>query len=380
MLLYRGVSMITLKISTNVIILINSINQLPFNKQITIFFFKYIAIGHRITISSIDTIDDDAIIMLDPKNVQISDGGCKFSTTVHVNHSNLLYEVTIASKVENSKFGSEGWSSESEIVNFTTKPSIPDHPPLTEVGAFFVVEPIINCEVNIFWEELKPEEFNGPDFEYVINVYKNKMPWKEKTEKYFISRSTARFDEICLDNDYEFRIYSKNLIGTSLKYSSIYISYGNELIESPVPIAKHLINKSYILKWNQPQISHLITNYTIAWCEPMDEQYNLCASSVSFINILGNSINYTFNNKLDEKTKIFAISANTANSSSGLVWFPCTASIIGDMTKLPLQLKVLGSDSIEVSWNLKCDTTLMLKRFILSYCPVNTSNIGKIFV
>lgn len=286
-----------------------------------------------------------------------------------------MYNVSIAIRVENSRFGDDGFSDESTI-NFTSISSKPDRPPNTDLGAFHFANKE-KCEVDIFWNQLSTEESNGGGLTYPIQVYQNGKLNGNKKPKTSIAKATARFDEICDDSQYEFRIYSKNDVGYSINYSPILIPSRKNIIEMPIPTSKHLSNRVYRLIWRQPSSYAKITNYTIFWCEPMDEQETLCSTSINYDIVPSDLNEYIFNNTSEETTKIFAISANTNDARSGMAWFPCSASNISDMTKFPAHTEVLSSNSLVVSWSLRCDTTLSLQGFNLSYCPVDETNIKK---
>lgn len=297
-----------------------------------------------------------------------------FNYTLDVKHSNLLYNVSIAFRTNDSKFDDNGYSDFSSVT-FITKASIPDRPPSTDLGSFHLVNSA-KCEVDIFWTELNEDEYNGEDLTYPIEIYRNGVEVEDKMAKISFIKSSARFDGICLHDEYEFRIYSKNEVGPSTSYSSIIIPRNNDLIDAPEPTSKLLSNRVYTLVWKRPLDVQHLESYTIFWCEPLDEQHTLCSTSIKSIIVSADKLNYTYNNNFEESSKIFAISSNTRNSRSGMAWFPCSASNVSDMTKFPAHSEVLSESSIKISWTLKCDTTLALKGFNITYWPAEYSNVN----
>ena len=73
-----------------------------------------------------------------------------------------------------------------------------------------------------------------------------------------------------------------------------------------------------------------------------------------------------------KKVYQFAISANTARASSGMVWASCTVihnKVVGKMKSV--WINRIGSDFIEVGWKLDCSDRIdIVEGFNISYCPI----------
>lgn len=69
-------------------------------------------------------------------------------------------------------------------------------------------------------------------------------------------------------------------------------------------------------------ICSYITSYTLFWCESKSKQPNSCDSSIQFVRIRpdrAHSKEFSYHLKTD-KSLIIAVSANSPDSSSGMVW------------------------------------------------------------
>ena len=73
-----------------------------------------------------------------------------------------------------------------------------------------------------------------------------------------------------------------------------------------------------------------------------------------------------------KKVYQFAISANTAHGSSGMVWASCTIIHSKVVSKLKsVWINHVGSNSIEVGWKLGCSDDIdIVDGFNISYCPI----------
>lgn len=68
----------------------------------------------------------------------------------------------------------------------------------------------------------------------------------------------------------------------------------------------------------------------------------------------------------------FAISANTRNFSSGMLWASCTVLHDDGIQRMKtIWIDKIGSTFIEVKWNLECaDKKANVQAYKISYCPI----------
>lgn len=75
-----------------------------------------------------------------------------------------------------------------------------------------------------------------------------------------------------------------------------------------------------------------------------------------------------------EKVYQFAIAANAARASSGMVWASCTAihnKVVGKMKSV--WINHIESDLIEVGWKLECSDRIdIVQGFNIYYCPITS--------
>lgn len=74
------------------------------------------------------------------------------------------------------------------------------------------------------------------------------------------------------------------------------------------------------------------------------------------------------NNKITQ----FAISANTHNGSSGMLWAACTVIHNKSMGKIKnVWINRVGSSYIEVGWKLDCSDRIgSVEGYVVYYCPI----------
>lgn len=164
-------------------------------------------------------------------------------------------------------------------------------------------------------------------------------------------------------HDFNFSIKSVNAIGSSVNASHIYVP--QRLCAQPSNIKKwlhqHTSQRYYNISWSAPKImpyDQNIESYTVFWCRSKNDLQNQCdvnynqpvfspnclfivfqffKGSIDFQRVEKhiNHLIYESNDTIN-----FAVSANSRESSSGMVWTLCVAlTNNGNKTKDLMKLK-----------------------------------------
>lgn len=95
--------------------------------------------------------------------------------------------------------------------------SVPDEPPLTDVGSFEIVAFDDGYrEVYIYWKHIKEKQKNGPLFRYGISCEED-----DSIKPTEITNAYAKFDNLPASKSYTFHIWSENMNGSSLGRSTV---------------------------------------------------------------------------------------------------------------------------------------------------------------
>lgn len=76
------------------------------------------------------------------------------------------YTLSLRLRVK-SKTADTLWS-EANIARFQTKSCLPENPPSTDVGSFYIYK----NNVTIYWKPLPRQKHNGPNFKYIFSEIK----------------------------------------------------------------------------------------------------------------------------------------------------------------------------------------------------------------
>lgn len=101
-----------------------------------------------------------------PVRVARVDRGCKLSLT-GLSYAHYSYELRLRVKVRTAVAGEDMWSQTFKY-RFRTRPRMPDRPPRTDNGGFYINP--LETEVRLYWEQLEKWEENGDNFTYVIRA------------------------------------------------------------------------------------------------------------------------------------------------------------------------------------------------------------------
>lgn len=271
------------------------------------------------------------------------------------------------------------WS-DSVTVSGKTESSIPPHAPKTAPGSFEVVGGLEERSVLIYWQKLPPTIYNGPGFGYdvteviedgrVVPIVPN-----------HIANAYAKFDRLNLIN-YTFFITSKNDIGDAPDTSSVFVA-GSDLLKNIMPKSFTKIDMSgrkFEVAWRPPKHAHLVTSYTVYWCRAEDNRDRpyQCDGKLEWKKVeieASNDKNETFISSVTLPTDDIyqmAVSAETKEFSSGMVWATCTIIQNRVVSKLK-NVKVFDvqTNTAHISWQLDCsDRVGIVIGYQVEYCPV----------
>lgn len=234
---------------------------------------------------------------------------------------------------------------ESEPIVIKTALDVPS-PPLGPLGLYG----IDNESVYITWF---PSEKNGgsPIIDYKVEIKQEGKKWKTITT---VTETTARIQKLSINTTYQFRIYARNEIGTSLPYTSDdKITIGKTLTPPSQPrnfVVSESTSRSVTLKWTEPESNggSPITNYII-------EFKTVKGKSWTKIVTVGGSVHEHCIENIKEKDEIiFRISAeNTVGVSlpteSQSVRLEKHATVPSPPTA-PLEIRMVGSNIVMTSW------------------------------
>ncbi|XP_014257386.1 cytokine receptor isoform X2 [Cimex lectularius] len=277
------------------------------------------------------------------------------------------------------------WWSEPATITLRTKPTIPGHPPLTDIGSFETSDSSIETERNVYvyWQQIPRHLENGDKFEYKIIRIEEftddgvKIRDITPTE---VSKTFAKFTGLSF-NRYKFTIVSSNSEGYSTNASYIDVPSKKQSPPEPGSFSKIAFdNGIYELSWN---VAPNILSYTIFWCDNKKDRPFDCQGFLNWTKVYVNKDDLQCDENgcglLQKNITLsgdnvyqFALSANTETSSSGMVWASCT--VLPQLAKGKLRniwISRIGSTFIELSWNLDCFVrSRIIKGFEIIYCPI----------
>lgn len=279
----------------------------------------------------------------------------------------MQYEVRIYIKPKNAK-DDEFWSDPS-FQFFQTQSEIPSRPPETTAGAFVRAPFSTRRMISVYWKQLEEYEENGANFTYKVLVLQNShsriiYPEKNKSLSY-IDINSATMNPIYIT------IWSRNINGSSLNSSHLYIPAESEMLNSVKSFTKLAFeNGTYELSWDNANPGN-IDNYTLFWC-----QYNytkVCVGRMDFTTLEPNKTSHIIHFR-DEKKYQFAMAVNKDIYTSGMEWAQCDIS--RDAVALyafPVKLEYYGPNKTHVRlyWSMGCTLREgIITGYNITYCPV----------
>lgn len=273
--------------------------------------------------------------------------------------------------------------------------TIPSEPPKVTTGAFEVSVGKLgtNRTVKLYWADVAEEDWNDDQISYVIDYGELGSTLVQTTDN--ISSNYYRFQELLVDVDYEFRIYSQNELGRSRNYSRLVVARQRNLLPrvSNVGVVQRLLKGDNFIDigisekhkmfeedeilWLGPQnletIGHT-TSYTIFWCREAVTSPGTCDGGITWKADVTQNTTIT----LPPQHYHFGVSINGRDGlSSGIEWAEpsCVVRSYRDQnTRSRLRLELL---QIEHNW-LQLGITdiclshrqVLIHNFVIRYCAM----------
>ncbi|CAB3223733.1 unnamed protein product [Arctia plantaginis] len=286
-------------------------------------------------------------------------------------YAHMSYEVRVYIKPENAE---DRFWSDFTYVLFTTASEKPQRPPDTIIGAFD--QSIYNDKrvIYIYWKQLEEYEEAGANFTYRVVVKQGSknpqtvFPDKNKSLSYVILND-ASLEAIDLS------ISSMNAVGSSFNNSHLYVPSKRDTDALQVHSFTKLAygNGTYKLSWIKAEN---LDNYTLFWCQ--DNTTKICAGRMNFTVLDPEKSTHIIDLPRGPRYQ-FAISANSAYKTSGMIWASCDISKDAiPMYGFPVQVNhdAPGKTHVRITWTMSCTLQEgIITGYQISYCPVvNTSS------
>ncbi|GJQ70026.1 putative fibronectin type 3 [Trypoxylus dichotomus] len=266
------------------------------------------------------------------------------------------------------------WSANSSIAELTSS-TIPGAPPKVTVGSFQTDIASVDRDIYVYWQQVPLEIRNGEYFTYDVVAIDETLNDQLQHSNYnkSLTNAYAKFSGMSLYSSYKFIIRSKNSEGYSQNSVVVKVPPKDELLDEPLIFTKVAFdNGFYKLSWEEPKRSpQYVESYTLFWCSNEKDRPYQCNGYLDWIVVPTTTREYNITVK-EEFTTQFAISANNATSSSGMVWASCTLIHNNKLiTKIKeVWINSVGSTFIELGWKLDCaERSDNVVGYVIYYCP-----------
>ncbi|CAG9855530.1 unnamed protein product [Phyllotreta striolata] len=280
----------------------------------------------------------------------------------HLEFAHVLYDIRVRVKV--AKASDDTLSNYSSVV-VKTLSKIPDHPPRTTIGSF----QLENDEVYVYFQKIPPQRENGEGFRYAVES-EPRLNMTELTSTY------AKFVGLEQGTRYTMTIRSQNNVGNSTGHSVVYIP--SKPAKRPMRLwtIEHS-STEYELEWKPPPNKHEIMNYTLFWCEQQKVRPHPCDGLLNWTVIPNHLTKYNVTVRPTNQVYQFAIAANGANGSSGMLWSSCTLLTNRRVQKInQVIIKSGGPNFIELNWSQECfELNSDVVGYVIYYCTTNNDEI-----
>lgn len=309
-----------------------------------------------------------------PANATSARNGYLSTNLDDLNFAFAAHKVYIEARVQPKGFTSPDFSSDSyrstrAFISFRTAGRIPDHPPRTDIGSFCVFE---NGTVLLYAESVADAVRNGDYFKYMFievgsPLFSIRYIWANVIAFMLDASSTY--------TNNNFSVSCKNTEGWSRERSYIVVPGLNN--RCPRPIGLKLIKTPedvYYLSWRQPPKELLtkscpeISSYTVF--RQTDHDYLPDEVVISFERVSNETFRYNFTSR---KLHDFAVSGNSANSSSGMIWAERVDCPFSPKEKLlnAIQQRSFAT-RIALEWTLNCLEEHLVSGYAVRYCPMTS--------
>ncbi|KAK9680081.1 Fibronectin type III domain [Popillia japonica] len=257
------------------------------------------------------------------------------------------------------------WSNNSSVTALTSSTE-PGAPPRVNVGSFFESDVTsLERDIYVYWQQVPLEIRNGERFGYDVIVNDDPKSLVHSTS------SNAKFSKMSVNTTFKFTIRSKNVVGLSEETAVLVVPAQSDLLGEPMLFTKVSFGDGhYKLSWQEPKIgAQYVENYTLFWCTSNRDRPHICNGYLNWTVVPATTRDHNIT-VIEEYTTQFAISANNATSSSGMVWASCTLIHNKLITKIKdVWINSMGSRSIQLGWKLDCaDRSDSVAGYIIYYC------------
>ncbi|XP_050314770.1 cytokine receptor isoform X2 [Anthonomus grandis grandis] len=295
--------------------------------------------------------------------------GTKLNFTLNnLPYAHWLYEIKVSTKMEEAT-EDKMWSKESIII-VRTLSKIPDSPPKTIEGSFEYVEPTRSRLV--CWQRLKRYQENGNDTSYVLEGVGDDTLIEPLTIR---DSNCLKYDNLP-DTNYTFKIWAKNEVGMSKNYSTVFFPATRYVLKPVVNFVKSEQSNGVYLLWWRKSDDERVRSYTLFWCSAQKEWPYTCDGSLNWKtyspeinNVTLKLDTYDYVNNQSINIYHFAISANGAGSSTGMLWAACSYIPKNGVKFSQLYVESATARSLSIHWMLKCVKLDDVLSFNVSYCP-----------
>lgn len=283
-------------------------------------------------------------------------------------YPNIPYEFRVYMK--SSVAGDDGWSEPASLIA-KTSPVAPYRSPETDVGSFEIYSVHSHHrDILVYWKQLPDEEHNANNFQYEITVFEDNIEVNVKPIS--VTKTYAKFTNLSF-NSYRFEIKSVNAIGSSPNPSIVYLPKKYLILPEPILFTKVDFGDGiYELSWKLPNATDdKVANFTIFWCESNREYPYPCTSFLNWTHLEAGTSKHNFTAKPQVGYQ-FAISVNSVNSSSGMLWALCTV-LHNQVNKIRnVWMGKVGSNFMDLRWKLECSERVEgIKGYNITYCQVS---------
>ncbi|XP_011176919.1 cytokine receptor [Zeugodacus cucurbitae] len=301
------------------------------------------------------------------------DRGCKLSL-IDLPYAHYWYELRLRVKVRTAVAGEDMWSQTFKY-RFRTRPRMPDRPPRTDNGGFYINP--LETEVRLYWEQLEKWEENGDNFTYIIRALEKHS--NGQTRALRPRQQEANFAIFDWHNvlHYTFQLSSRNHMGESANSSFITIypqtsRFAKHYTPHSIHNVYHETNRSYTLTWLPPQKQEGLQNYTVYWCYSKLAMPTDCRGSIHFRHVSSKTHRFATEPQSVEHdhSLTLAVSANYMDYNTGMHWTSCSVDVNADFE--PMEPEVLSTTATElrVQWSSKTVCPSILSGYNLTYCEV----------
>ncbi|XP_036339002.1 cytokine receptor-like [Rhagoletis pomonella] len=302
--------------------------------------------------------------------------GCKLFVS-ELPYAYYWYELRLRVKVRNAAASEDMWSPTFRY-RFRTQPRLPDRPPRTDNGGFYVNP--LETEVRLYWEQLEKWEENGDNFTYVIRA--EAKPANGRARAILPRQQEASFAvfEWRYDLHYIFDISSRNHLGESSASSRITIypqtsRSARQHTPKSIHNVYHQTNRSYTLTWLPPVVREDLQSYTVYWCYSKLAMPTDCRGSIHFRQVSRDTHRFATEPQVAEHdhSLTLAVSANYHQYNTGMHWTSCSVDVNADFEPMEPEVQSISATELRVQWSSKTVCPSILSGYNLTYCEVANS-------